>query len=972
MIINPIRTVCLVLLAAALPFHAEAATYTVSNKNDSGAGSLRQAILDANSSTGPDTIAFAITGATPYNIAPASALPTISEPTLIDGTTQSGYAGQPLVAIVGSSAGANVNGLVLLTSNCEVRALAINRFDGNGIQINGSGNVVAGCFIGTSLAGVLKLGNSAAGVTIVNGANNRIGGNTSSDANLISGNGTGIYITGLNASNNVVIGNLIGTDVNGTSALGNDAVGVLLSAPRNLIGGTSPVERNVISGNGGSGVYLNDVGATGNRVIGNYIGLKANGAAALSNGVDGVTIYRARDNIIGGATAGEGNVISANNERGVFLIGSGAAQNRIEGNLIGTDAAGRSILGNRYTGVGISSGSSNSVGGLAAGARNVIAGNQQSGVAIDSNSVANVVSGNFIGLDITGTNALPNAWSGVSVLQGTSNVIGGTLAGAGNVISGNAQYGIVLSGGVATMIQGNLIGTDSGGRLARGNVLSGVRIDCASNWIGGEALPARNVISGNGNSGILLSGMHASNNVIAGNFIGPDVTGAARIGNGFAGINLAGAPGNWIGTAAPRGGNVISGNGFLGAGFSGLYLNGAGATGNWVRGNLIGTDATGTNAMANAVGGIIVSGAGTNLFGGSEPGAGNVISGNLKVAVSIGDPGANGNVLIGNLIGTMPDGTTPLGNQWHGIEFLNTASGNVVGGIAPGEGNRIAYATSPAGYDGVRIRDGCSNNVVRGNAIFDNPGLAIDLGVDGATLNDAGDADAGANALQNFPVLSSASGRFLTTIAGSLNSRPNSACTIDFYGNTAADPTGYGEGQRYLGSINVMTGGDGNATFTTTLTNAVNVGSFISATATDAAKNTSEFSAVVAVDPSIDSDGDGLVDDYEIAFGLNPNSAVDRDLDADGDGAGNFEEFLAGTRANDRSSVFQITLVKEPGDTLILVNTVPGMTYRVDGATDVTGPWTVLVDNVAGTGMPLRVVDVPATGTKFYRASAKQ
>ncbi len=967
--INPLRTVSTVLLAAVLRFSAEAATYTVSNKNDSGAGSLRQAILDANTSPGLDTIVFNISGATPYNIAPVSALPTVSEPTLIDGSTQPGYAGEPLVGIVGSSAGANVNGLVLLTGNSEVRALNIRSFDGNGIQINGSSNVIAGCYIGTSLAGTVKQGNTAAGVTIVSGNNNRIGGTSSTDRNLLSGNGTGLYITGLNASNNVVLGNFIGPDVTGMSALANDSVGVLLSAPGNIIGGTTPAERNIISGNNGSGVYLNDIGAVGNRVIGNYIGLKVNGTAALSNRVDGVTIYRSRDNVIGGTVPGAGNVISGNHERGVFILGPVAVRNRVEGNLIGTDATGRVDLGNRFTGVGISIGSFSVIGGPNPAARNVISGNKQSGVAIDSNSIGNTVSGNFIGVDETGTNSLPNTWSGVSLLQGTSNVVGGTIGGAGNVISGNLQNGVILSGGLGTAVQGNFIGTDFSGRLARGNGLVGVRIDCASNVIGGASVFARNLISGNANSGILLSNVSASNNVIAGNFIGTEVTGAARIGNGFAGINLANAPRNFIGTAEPLGGNVISGNGFLGSGFSGLYLNGAGATGNRVLGNFIGTDASGSAAIANALGGIIIAGSGTNFIGGSEPGSRNVISGNIKVAVSIGDPGANGNVLLGNFIGTRADGSTPLGNQWHGVEFLNTASGNIVGGVAPGEANRIAYATSPAAYDGVRIRDGCTNNMVRGNAMFGNPGLGIDLSVDGVTLNDVSDGDAGGNNLQNFPVISSANGRFITTISGSFNGRPNGAFTIDFYGNPSADPTGYGEGQRYIGSLAVTTAVDGNVAFTVTFTNAVSVGGFISATATDAAKNTSEFSAVAALPASLDADGDGLPNDYETAFGLNPNSNIDRDLDSDGDGASNYREFLAGTRPNDGGSVFRMSLVKETDWTVVSISTVPGNTYRVETAQSVTGPWTILADNVAGTGGQFQVIDPVIGSQKFYRAS---
>lgn len=960
---NCARIVLLVVLAVPVlsGFRAEAATYIVSDKSDSGAGSLRQAITDANDNPGRDIITFNITGATPYNIVLASALPIVTEAVFIDGTTQPGYVDDPLVGVTGINAG-NVNGFTLQATGCELRALAINRFQGNGIQINGDSNVVAGCYIGTSLTGTAKLPNGAAGVTIVNSVGNRIGGTNAGDRNLLSGNGTGLYIVGLAASNNVVQGNFIGADVSGEADLGNTLNGILLSAPYNVIGGATPAERNVISANGQSGVYLNDLGSFGNRVLGNYIGTRANGTATLENAEDGVTIFRSRENFIGGAEAGAGNVISGNQKRGVFINGAGATANRVEGNFIGTDATGRADLGNADTGVGILAASGNLVGGTNAVARNIIAGNDKSGVSIDSNSGANVISGNFIGLDVTGTNALPNTWSGVSVLAGTSNVIGGAMAGAGNVISGNTQNGVILAGGTGTAVQGNLIGTDASGRLGRANLLSGVRIECAGNSIGGES--SRNVISGNTNSGVFIFGVAASNNVVAGNFIGTDITGTARLGNGIAGVGITNAPRNFIGTTDPFGGNVISANAN-----SGIYLSGTGATGNRLFGNFIGTDVTGTVALANNQGGVFLYGAGGNFIGGSETGARNVISGNINVAVSIGGAGANGNVVLGNFIGTQADGTTPLPNRWHGVELLNTVTGNIIGGTGPGEANRIAYAQTFL-YDGVRMRDGCVDNVIRGNAIFGNGGIGIDLSVDGASANDLGDGDGGANNLQNFPVLLSANGQFITTIVGSLNSRANATFTVDFYGNLSADPTGFGEGERWLGSVVVTTGIDGNALFTVPVTNAVNVGGFISATATDAMGNTSEFSLTIPVVPSVDTDGDGLPDDFETAFGLNPNSSADRDSDVDNDGASNYHEFLAGTRPNDSTSVFRMSIVREPARTLISFESVPGKTYRVEGALEVTGPWTILADNLAGTGEQLRVTDTTSAPMKFYRASA--
>jgi len=930
----------------------EAAVYFVTSKANSGAGTLRQAILDANANAGHDTIQFNITGGTPYNITPTEALPAITDPVLIDGTTQPGWVGEPLVGVVGSSAG-NVNGLVIQTIGCEIRALAINRFQGNGIQIQGHSNIVAGCFLGTTLAGTARAANDGAGVTIVQGAWNRIGGTAAADRNVISGNGTGLYIVGLLATNNRICGNYIGPDATGASDLGNDENGVLLSAPLNVVGGTSAAERNVISGNGQSGVYLNDLGATANRVLGNFIGLRVNGTTAMSNGADGITIYQAKQNIIGGTEPGAGNVISGNNQRGLLIVGANAVSNRVEGNLVGTDATGQAELGNRFSGVSLVAARTNFVGATNGLGRNVIAGNRQSGLSIESNSLANVVCGNFIGLDATGTNALPNLWNGVTVLGGTNNVIGG-VAGTGNVISGNTQNGVMLAGGTGTQVRGNLIGTDATGRNARANLFAGVRIDAAGNVVGGESPLARNVISGNGNSGVYLFGAGCTSNVVAGNWIGTDATGTARLGNAFHGVSLTNAQRNFVGTSDPFGGNVISGNAS-----SGVYLIGATTTANWVRNNWIGPDATGSNALANTVGGVTLIRAHGNFIGGSEIGGGNVISGNLDVTVYLN--GANSNVIRGNIIGLRADGTTPMPNVLHGIEFLSGASANVVGGTVPGEGNRIAYAQG-AGYDGIRIRDGCLGNRIRGNAIFGNSttaaGLGIDWSNDGVTTTNA----------VRFPTLNSASGEHITTINGSLTGWPNASYTIDFYINPSAEPSGYGEGQRWLGETTIAIGPGGTASFALVLTNAAGAKGFLSATTTDASGTTSEFAAIAAVMPAGDSDGDGLPDDYELAFGLNPNSNTDGLVDRDLDGATNLGEFRAGTRANDGTSAPRMSLVPEPGRTLVFIESVDGRTYRVEAATEVTGPWTILGDNLAGTGTRLRVTDPTAASRKFYRA----
>jgi hypothetical protein len=267
------------VLAAAT---AHADTYQVTNTNDSGPGSLRQAILDANAHPGADSITFLIVGTGPFTIDLLSALPDITDPVAIDATTQPGYAGTPVVELNGASAGAGANGLTVTAGPSTIRGLVINRFGSNGIVVAASNVVVEGNYVGTNVAGDADLGNGGVGVYVL-GATNTVGGTGSNARNLISGNGLdGVRIIGSGATGNQVQGNYIGINAAGTAGLGNSEQGVRVDgAANNGVGDDVAGAGNVISGNGQSGVLLINAGATGNAVQGNLIGTTADGASGL-------------------------------------------------------------------------------------------------------------------------------------------------------------------------------------------------------------------------------------------------------------------------------------------------------------------------------------------------------------------------------------------------------------------------------------------------------------------------------------------------------------------------------------------------------------------------------------------------------------------------------------------------------------------------------------------------------------------
>ncbi len=543
------------------------ATFLVNTTADSDVGSLRQAIIDSNATPGLNTIDFNIGSVgSEQTIVASSGMPNITNPVLVDGWSQGGpgYAGVPLVQIDGTNAGTGARGLSfgVGSDGSTVQAMVVSGFSGGfsgaAIALESNDNLVQGCYIGTNDTGMTALANETGVLIDASASFNTIGGPTAAAINVISGNRYGVDISSADATANLIEGNRIGSNAAGTAALGN-----------------------------------------------NY----------------GVRIEPSPDNTIGGTAAGAGNLISGNNYGGILVSGSTATGNLIEGNQFGVNAAGTTLLNSAEFGAGVQVSSfGNTIGGTAPGAANLIADGLELGNAEgveNPQGEGNLVEGNFIGTDATGNVAIPG--SGGIVIDGTSNTIGGTISGAGNIIAGYTYYGITIEQLESTdnLIEGNRIGTNADGTVALGgNCGVAIVSGATDNTIGGTAPGAGNLISGNtvargyypNPAGVEIVGDTTSGNLVEGNLIGTSFDGTAAVPNGawsssgsFGGVVISGgANNNTIGGTAAGTRNVISGN--VGAGVSIDIDQGDGTADNVVEGNVIGTNAAGTAALPNSVG----------------------------------------------------------------------------------------------------------------------------------------------------------------------------------------------------------------------------------------------------------------------------------------------------------------------------------------------------------------------------------
>ncbi len=666
----------------------EAVEFVVINTDDSGVGSLRQAIIDANASAnagGPDQITFNIgADGSQQTINLLSPLDPISEAVIIDGFSQYGAltATVPIIELNGASAGA-VDGIILAAGSdgSTIRGLVINNFGDAGIKLEDSGNhTIVGNYIGTDAAGTAQKGNSTYGIEILNSWGNQIGGSTAADRNVIADNTLdGITIWGAGSTLNVIQGNYIGVDATGNTGLGNGADGIVIGggANNNTIGGDRTAgEGNVISGQTGlnaDGVEIDNAGADNNKIYGNYIGTNFDGTSEIPNARHGVVIYDGvQGTLIGGNGTGQGNIISGNTEWGVVIDGNGVTTtsgNYLQGNYIGLDVAGTSEIGNRSGGgVHIFGGAQGNIigGDWSAGEGNVISGHGFGNVGIriaGDDTDNNLIQGNRIGTNAAGTAALANH-HGIVNEDADGTVIGGdSAAGLGNLVSGNSFHGVYLSVSTTNVsVQGNLIGTNASGDTALGNGFDGVRIEggAANNTIGGDQTAnLGNVIGGNSQVGVNVNS--GDDNKVQGNWIGTNAT-DDDLGNAWEGIHFDfNSSGNLIGSTTTALANVIAYNS-VGVAFNST----AAGTGNSVLGNAIHNNA---GLAIDIEGGTEDPNGVTQNDGDDSDTGGN----NLQNFPVLSTASTTGSQI------TITGGLTSNANSYYRIEFFASTSGDVSG-----------------------------------------------------------------------------------------------------------------------------------------------------------------------------------------------------------------------------------------------------------------------------------------------------
>lgn len=588
---------------------------------------LRAAIENANKAAATDKVHFAIAGEGPHTILLNDDLPLITEPIVLDATTQPGYSFQQ-------------SQIVLDGSRLE------DKFDSEETKIPRIVFYLSGNSSGSEISGFT------------------IGGISSTFS-------VGIYA--LDTGNHSIFSNKIGCTPDGSESFSNSGYGIYLQKSNsNIIGGSEPEYRNILSGNN---IAIALDYANQNNIQNNYIGTNISGQMKIGNGRAGIYTWINNQEEISGGNPSSNNTIISNlisgNNTGISLQGS---TNLVESNIIGTNISGTDTIPNLY-GVHIGAGKYNEIGKVQG---NLISGNQ-TGLLISSSE--NIVKSNYIGTTMDGKNALPNI-RGIYV-QGWEGSTSGKNRIENNLLSGNT-IALSLNGAAENIVLGNTIGTDLNGTYAIGNSL-GIKVNVSNhNVIGGPGLDEGNVISGN-DYGIELES--SDSNRIFGNWIGTDPSGTYAIRN-KRGIVLVSGNENLVGGSGTGEGNVISGN------YEGMRLERSNS--NSILGNKIGVGADAISPLPNETAGIWILSSG-NQIGGISPGEGNTIAMNGELGIIVASIDA-------------------INNQISGNSFFGSPLGIAIGGTLLVENDHRDVDSGPNNYQNFPVLE--SGKVVDSNLEF--------------------------------------------------------------------------------------------------------------------------------------------------------------------------------------------------------------------------------------------------------------
>lgn len=810
------KKVILFLIVVLLTFTSEvfANTYTVSSTADNGAGTLRQAIINANSNGGgPHLINFSVAGTITLN----SDLPTINNNgfangLVIDATTAPGYNGKPVVLLSGNyQNGLNIDNV----SNVQIKGLAFQNFT-NGIRVNnGQNTTISNNFIGTNLNGDGVVGIKNRGIYLTGAANSTISNNVISGTMTIPevngfGNVMGAIHVGSNSNGVKISGNFIGTNFDGSAYLGNGGLLPNNQLPFKMHGiyvesSNVTINQNVISGSVGNGILSNN--ASNLKIWGNHIGTDLAGQNAIPNKAAGIRIDKGNGHLIGGSTLAEKNVISGNggaiDSRPCGAVSCEPWKDVCPFEFNPSDPT-NTPCPTKYDGT------------------------LQVGIYLSEVSTSKI-SGNYIGTNEEGSKTIGNFYAGIKLENGSSGItIGGQTVAEGNVVGGNGfginpldnkeyrGHGIQLSRQNSNVnnitIYNNRVGV--GPKFeAIGNRQDGISLlGSYNNKIGDIQYP--NFI-GNNSWGIFLqsdfNGGQSRTNSIKGNYVGTDGTNV--FGNGIRALD---DEGGGIGVQHGSNNNTIETNlvsknrdgiAFRGSG------NGAPVTTNSVYGNTV------TDNKNNGI--LITEGATLNKIGGGA-GQGNTISNNGQDGIHMENGVANS--VFNNIIEK---------NGGDGIELKQSATGgsekNIIGGVNTGESNIITgngtANNNAIGGNGVIISGSAStNNSIHKNSFSCNALRGIEL-------------EPGANNDYLAPTFSGTPEAF--TVTGPANS------FIELYALDNCNTCGTGANDKLQGKTLVASGFSPFTPTATQLAGRTNKDFTATASAgnTTAAHNTSEFSA---------------------------------------------------------------------------------------------------------------------------------